>query len=309
MAIHDIYSKRNKNHFDVFTYDILSDKLKIQIGHIWKNFFKQVSNEHKDEIWKVIHSTLCEEHGKKTLLEDSYGSRYYYSYKVEHYFEKLTNVDEMLDLLEIVFRIIEKTPKILQQHYHLHLNGNYIPEQAIKDLNARFLENGIGFEYQGENIIRVDNTLLHKEVIISTLQFLSTETFKNANDEFLSAHEHFRHKRHKECLADCLKALETAMKIICQENGWHYNKTDTSKALIDICIKNKLVPDFLLSHFTGLRTSIESGVPTIRNKLGGHGQGISKITVPDHFASYMLYLTGTTINFLVSCQIEIKPFT
>ena len=309
MGIQDIYSKRNKKPFDVFTYDTLPDKLKIQIGHIWKIFFNQVSDEKKDKIWELIHSTLCEEHGKKTLLEDGYGTRYYYSHKVGHYFEKLTKVDEMLDVLEIVFRIIEKTPDILQLHYYFNQNGNYIPEQSIKDLNIRFLENGIGFEYQGGSIIRVDNTLLHKEVIISTLQFLSIETFKNANDEFINAHEHFRYKRHKECLADCLKALETTMKIICQENGWQYNKTDTSKALIDICIKNKLVPDFLLSHFTSLRTSIESGVPTIRNKLGGHGQGVSKITVPDHFASYMLYLTGTTINFIVSCQREIKPFT
>jgi len=137
---------------------------------------------------------------------------------------------------------------------------------------------------------------------------LSTQTLKNANEEFISAHEHFRHKRQKECLSDCLKALETTLKIICQENNWQYNKNDTAKKLIDICIKNKLIPDFLLSHFTSIRTSIESGVPTIRNKLGGHGQGITKIKVPDHYASYMLYLTGTTINFLVSCQREKKIF-
>lgn len=308
MGIQDTFSKRNKKSLDVFTYDILAEKLKIQIGHIWNNFFKQIIEEHKEEIWKVIHSTICEEHGKKTLLEDHFGSRYYYSYKVEHYFEHLTNIDESLDVIEIVFRIIEKTPKILYQHYHLNLNGNYIPEKTIKDLNTRFMENGIGFHYENGNLIRIDNTLLHKEIIISTLQFLSTETFKNANDEFINAHEHFRNKKQKECLADCLKALESTMKIICQENSWHHNKTDTSKALIDICIKNKLVPDFLLSHFTALRTSIESGVPTIRNKLAGHGQGVSKISVPDHFASYMLYLTGTTINFLISCQREIKPF-
>lgn len=307
MGIHDIYSKRQKKQPDVFSYDSFSEKLKVQIGHIWKNFFTQLNEEPKEGIWKAIHSFICEEHGKKTLLEDGFGSKYYYSYKVEHYFEELTNVDESLDVIEMTFRFIVKTPKIMQQHYHSNFFVDYTPEQAVKDLNIRFLENGVGYEYQDGSIIRIDNTLLHKDVIIETLQFLSSETFKNANDEFLSAHEHFRHKRQKECLADCLKALETTMKIICQENTWQYNKTDTAKTLIDICIKNKLIPDFLLSHFSSLRTSIESGVPTVRNKLGGHGQGATKIVVPDHYAIYMLYLTGTTINFLVSCQREIKP--
>lgn len=306
MTIHDLYSQRNMKPHDVLSYDSMTEKLKIQIEHIWKNYFLQIEEDIREEIWKTIHSALCEVHGKKSLFPDSFGTRYFYSSKVEHYFDEITSIDEILDVIEIVFRWINKIPKFSQQA-HFKLEGNYKPEQAIKDLNARFLENGIGYEFHDRNIIRVDNTILHNDIIIETFQFLSTPTFKNANDEFLSAHEHFRHKRQKECLTDCLKALETTMKIICQENGWQYNKSDTAKQLIDNCIKNKLIPDFLLSHFNSLRTSIESGVPTIRNKLSGHGQGTTKIIVPDHYASYMLYLTGTTINFLVSCHREIKP--
>ena len=187
MTIQDLYSQRNKKHQDVLSYDKLTEKLKIQIEHIWNNFFMQVGNDIKEEIWKSIHSTLCEAHGKKTLLSDSFGTKYYFSYKVEHYFDEITNIDETLDVIEIVFRCINKIPKLSRQ-VHFKLDGNYKPEQAIKDLNARFLENGIGYEFHDRNIIRVDNTVLHKEIIIETLQFLSTQTFKNANDEFLSAH-------------------------------------------------------------------------------------------------------------------------
>jgi len=307
MSVQDIYSKRNKKKTDVFIYDSLPEKIKIQIEHIWGKFFKQVDEKVREQIWKAIHSLLCEEHGRKTLLEDGFSGRYYFSYKVEHYFENLEILEESLDVIEIVFRLIKKTPKVLQDNHYGGLNGSYKPQDAIDDLNTRFLENDIGFEFQDSNVIRVDNKLLHKNVIINTIQLLSSEVFKNANDEFLSAHEHFRHKRHKECLADSLKSLETTMKIICKENSWIYNETDTAKKLIDVCIKNNLVPKFLLSHFTSLRTSIESGVPTLRNKLGGHGQGTNKIIVPIHYASYMLYLTGTTINFLVDCHNELNP--
>jgi len=305
MPIQDIYSKRNKKPIDVFLYEGLSEKLKIQIEYIWKNFFQNVDEDLARDIWDAIHKILCEEHGKKTLFKGLYGSDHEDIVKVEHYFEETETIDENLDVIELVFRLIENTPKFHESN-GLNFDSNYQPDQAIKDLNARFLENGIGFEYQAGKIIRVDNKLLHKEVIIETLQFLTSEIFKNANEEFLCAHEHFRHNRNKECLNDCLKAYETTMKIICDVHHWEYKKTDTAKKLLDTCIKNELIPAFLMCQFTALRTSLESGVPTVRNKLGGHGQGSDKITVPAHYASYMLYLTGTAINFLVSCHQEIN---
>lgn len=35
---------------------------------------------------------------------------------------------------------------------------------------------------------------------------------------------------------------------------------------------NGLVPAFTQNQFTSLQNLLESGIPTIRNKLGGHGQ-------------------------------------
>jgi hypothetical protein len=44
---------------------------------------------------------------------------------------------------------------------------------------------------------------------------------------------------------------------------------------------------------------LESGIPTIRNKLGGHGQGQVPQRVDDEITRYALNLTGTNIIFLV----------
>jgi hypothetical protein len=306
MSIHDLYSKRNKKPVDLFTYEELSEKLKTQIVHLWTNFFAQLHEDYRQEIWEAIHSILSEEFGKKTLLADDLRT-FYDSYRVEFYFEKKATLDESLDIIETVFKFVGKSKDIYQQRNYHELRLHYEPEQAIKDLNTRFLENAVGFAFEQGQIIRLDNELLHKEVTIPAFNLLNSTTFKNANDEFLSAHEHFRFKRKKECLADCLKTMETAMKIICNENGWTYNQNDTAKTLIDICFKNKLVPDYLQTQFSSMRAVLESGIPTLRNKLGGHGQGTKRITVPDHFANYMLHLTATTVHFLISCQKEIKP--
>ncbi|MGV3585496.1 MAG: STM4504/CBY_0614 family protein [Adhaeribacter sp.] len=302
MPIHDLYSKRNKKPIDVFTYDELPVKLKIQVIHIFNNFSKQFSREDNATIWSTIHQTLCEEYGEKELSD---ASRFFQT-KVQHFFEEKADLEQGLDVIQLTLQYFQLIYKHAKRNLTQYSNLNYKPAEAISDLNARFLENGIGYEFKNDKILRIDNSLLHQEVVIPALHFLSEPEFQNANDEYLNAHEHFRHSRTKECLNDCLKALETTLKIICHQNDWIPNKGATAKHLLDLCFQNNFIPSYLANHFGGLRSTLESGVPTLRNKLGGHGQGTDKIEVPMHFASYMLYLTGTTINFLVSCQQDFK---
>jgi hypothetical protein len=135
---------------------------------------------------------------------------------------------------------------------------------------------------------------------------LTDENFEGANAEFLKAFEHYRHGKTKECLNECLKAFESTMKAICSKRKWVFKPTDTAKALIEVCFQNNLIPVLVQSHISGFRSTLESGIPTIRNKLAGHGQGATVIEVPPHYASYMLHLTATTIKFLVEAEKELK---
>ena len=98
---------------------------------------------------------------------------------------------------------------------------------------------------------------------------------------------------------DCLKAFESAMKIICDLKGWTYKPTDTAKSLIEVCLTNNLIPTFTQQQLTSLRTLLESGVPTVRNKQAGHGQGSELRQVPPHLARFALNLTGTAVVLLV----------
>ena len=92
------------------------------------------------------------------------------------------------------------------------------------------------------------------------------------------------------------------MKTICEKRGWKYKKNDTAKKLIQICFDNKLIPDFWQSHFSGLRGTLESGVPTARNIMGGHGNGTSPTEVPQHLAAYCLHITASTLVFLIEAE-------
>ncbi|EPO6927140.1 DUF7014 domain-containing protein [Escherichia coli] len=51
---------------------------------------------------------------------------------------------------------------------------------------------------------------------------------------------------------------------------------------------------------------LETGIPTIRNKNAGHGQGADIKEVPEELVSYMLHLTATNLLFLLKCEKNIK---
>ncbi|MDO6389093.1 hypothetical protein Q4E40_03070 [Pontibacter sp. BT731] len=304
MATYNLYSTRNRLTPDVYSYDSLPNKLKIQVIRIWRKMHSQeFEYYYGDELagsWWAIHEILCDEYGTHKLMSNFYGSSK--QAEIESFLQDIsTSIEQCLDVIELVFNSIAAI-----DHKLIYGQHRYLPDEAIDDLNTRFLENGVGYEFRDGEIIRIDNTLLHREIIIPTLHFLSASEFKNADEEYLSAHEHFRHGRTKECLVDCLKAMESTIKIICDLNGWPYKQTDNISKLISTIIEHNLIPDFLLQHFSSLRSTLESGVPTIRNKMGGHGAGTQVLDVPMHYASYMLYLTGATINFLVSCYQERK---
>ena len=102
---------------------------------------------------------------------------------------------------------------------------------------------------------------------------LSTPGYAGAQKEFLTAHEHYRHGRAKEALNESLKALESVMKSICAKRKWAHDANATAGPLLNVLFEKGLIPSFWSTHFSGLRSTLEAGVPTARNKRGGHGQG------------------------------------
>ena len=169
-------------------------------------------------------------------------------------------------------------------------------------MNTRFREHAVGYEFANGEIIRVDSRLLHAEAVKPALIFLREPEYKGAQAEFLAAHEHYRHGRKKEALTESLKALESTMKAICSRRGWAHDPNATASVLVKTLFDNDLIPPFWSGHFAALRSTLETGVPTARNRLGGHGQGTAIVDVPDFIVGYVLHLTASAILFLASAE-------
>ncbi|RLC17483.1 MAG: hypothetical protein DRH93_17590 [Deltaproteobacteria bacterium] len=182
-------------------------------------------------------------------------------------------------------------------------NASYVADQVIEELNARFLESGVGYQYVEGEIIRVDSQFIHSEVVKPALKLLAQKKYLGAQQEFLKAHEHYRQKNYKEALNESLKAFESTMKAICDKKGWQYDRgRATAKNLIDVCFDKNLIPLFWQQQMGSLRSLLESGVPTGRNKLGGHGQGATPTHVPQHIVAFVLHMSASCIVFLVEAE-------
>ncbi|WP_442942572.1 STM4504/CBY_0614 family protein [Nostoc sp.] len=302
MKVYDIYSKRQKRLMgefpDVYRYDYISKQLRVQIIHIINDAIGEHRNLQTIESFRKIHDILCREHGKLSLNEMSIND--YIQQDVFDFMLETKVIEQVLDVVELSFELIDRSYR--DSSFIQITRSEITPDEAIETLNYRFRENGVGYQYESGEIIRVDSQIIHAEAVKPVLLLLSDTRFQGANEEFLKAHEHYRHRRYKECLNECLKAFESTMKTICDIQGWSYQATDTAKNLINVCFQNNLIPTYLQNQFTSLKSSLESGVPTVRNKNAGHGQGSQPLTVPQYFAAYQLHITASTILFLLEAE-------
>jgi hypothetical protein len=250
------------------------------------------------KIYNSVNEILCREYGVFALSASTSVKE-----SLKDFFLKEVENDRVLDVIELVFRYIDAECR--RSDYRKVVLTTATPGSAIEELNLRFREHGIGYQFENGILFRKDSEILHSEVVKPVLQLLSDPQYSGASEEFLRAHEHYRHSNDKECVNECLKAFESTMKAICDIRGWAYPQTATASKLIEICFENKLIPSFLQSEFAALKSVLESGIPTVRNKRAGHGQGSTSVKIPGYLVSYTLHLTASTLLMLIKAEKEL----
>jgi hypothetical protein len=296
MGVYETFSKRMKRiskngQADVYQYDDLPNPFRVQVIHIWNDALPPTNHlvlEKKD--WTLIHDILAREIGVFNLSRESQTP-----YKQCAEFFLKADTENALDIIELSFLVIDRR---VRDRYGF----NGVAEQTIEELNHRFREHNIGYQFESGKLIRVDSQFVYAEVVKPALSLLHDAGFRGAEEEFLKAHEHYRHNRHKEAIVEALKAFESTMKAICDARKWEYSPTTTAKTLIDVVFDKGLVPPAMQNYFNALRTTLEAGLPTVRNKTSGHGQGAEPVAIPDYLAAYAVHLAAANIVMLVQAH-------
>lgn len=290
---YQVFSKRNKEFkYDVLKYDVLPQRLRNQIYFIFKDalaidFADSYDRSEPGVVFDYIHDTVCRENG----LENLYGFGQYSTAKqCELYLKQGESVEIVLDLIELSMREIKDLSERFSEEYL-----GQTEEEAIKELNNRFRENGVGYEFINGVLIKKDSQFLHEKTIKPALHLLQEENFKGALQEFLQAHDHFRKGNYSESVIYAGKSFESTMRTIGEREEWGLTRKENASDLISILVKKEVIPSYFQTALQGLGT--------VRNKVA-HGQGEDEVIVPEYFVNYALHLCGTNIVMLIEAYKE-----
>jgi hypothetical protein len=305
----DLFSTRKRlaqsKGDDVYIYDDVPAKLRIQLALIFLSAVGDSSNKFGNDAWNAVRQILCKEHGTYTLSRSQYTDGFL-AEDVLNYFHQLKNIDYCLDVIELCCILIDgHIRESVEAHFDPRSKPSVTdlqkPDSAIEEVNLRLRRASIGYRYEAEKLIRVDDDITHEHIVKPAIHFLgSDKRLANARSEFLSAHEHYRKGEHEDALVDALRSYESVMKVVLDSHGIAMSGKENCSDLVKLIWSNSIVPPYMQTQLSGLKSMLETSVATIRNKLGGHGQGTTSQHVPDEYVAYVISTASAAISLIGS---------
>lgn len=302
--IYETFAYRNKlaqreGEPDVYGYDSAPEHLRHQICMIFNDgigrfhFYQGYEMQHvseANEAWETIEK-ICRKELYSYLsftTESNLRNRYM------NYLMRVSTMDDFLSAIEIGCRMLEyyrgKDPS--------WRGAEQKSEESIEEINQRFTQHAVGYQFEHGQIIRMDSKLVHAEIVKPALRLLSSPMFAKADEEFLSAHRHYRERSFKDCVTAAGRSFESALKAICDTEGWIYDKGDRASELVTKVTNNGLFTHSFDKSFSAYVSMLKTGLPAVRNDAGAHGEGIAVAAVTAEIARFALNLTAANILFV-----------
>jgi hypothetical protein len=186
------FSKRQKKRkdgakTDVYQYEDLPGPFRVQVVHMWRTALGTLRERHplrltvpaSNRYWSAIHDDLSRELGVFTLDENEHDP---FSSCVGYLLKSDTN--GALDIIEATFRLMDEDARNLSPSERAESGITQDPDDAIQELNFRFKEHGIGYEFVSGELVRIDSQYIHTEVVKPAISLLQEVGFAGAVDEF-----------------------------------------------------------------------------------------------------------------------------
>lgn len=288
---------------DVYQYTEVPKTLRVQVQQIltdavgpqyWPSDYDE--QKYNPEAWKLIHKAYCREKGVHSL-----GNSELYRENVLTYLGSCS-IDDFLDLTELFVRYIHRVLKMDEDYERKKLGISQNPDDAIDELNYRFREAKLGFQFEDGEIIKIDSEYIHDQVVKPALRILNRAGYTGARQEFLQAREHYINREFEQTIVYAAKAFESAIKTICESRSWDFPKSARASDLLKIVRAHGLWPDYLDGSFDQLLATLTSGLPKVRNDTAAHGSGSAVRHTPDYVASYALHLVAAKIVLMADAD-------
>jgi hypothetical protein len=148
---------------------------------------------------------------------------------------------------------------------------------------------------------QVDAEFLHDELVQKGEDVLRERGFEGAHDEFREAREDLSDGQTKDAILKAFKSFESTLKtVLDKHNG------DVSD-LLRRFREDGFMDDIPDAPAKALCKQVLASLATLRNELGGHGQGNAVVEVPRPYALLALHLAGALNQFIVDQYLRKTP--
>ena len=258
--------------------------------------------EINDKIRKQIYYTL-ENHVDKDFWD---AARKDYR---EHHGEEISPSGPIRD--EVAYFLLHADPPRIFDFiefclFHIKDYSNQLANEVVLRLNKWFKLSGYGYEIRDMKFEIVDSEYLKEETIKPALRLLQKEEFEGALREFEDAIEFQRNDKWEDAIKKANDSFESVMKEILDKRGVSFDSGDTASDLIQKLKDDGILDPPLLSFANSLRSTLKSGLPTLRNVIPGSGHGRGKYVekVKQSYCNFALHLAGSLIVFLIERYYE-----
>ena len=289
-----------------YTFDSAPPQLRYQIGVALKEGIGEykiidtygLGNDGPDdqvafEVWQEIDRACRKEvavYREFMREEDNFTDR------VVAAIERIADFDEFLGIVEISCKVMESL--IDKEQRYVDRTQSDAAAGALEEINWRFEQHGVGYQFQSGWIICKDNQFIHAEAIEPALAVLAAPEFAKANREFITAHRLYRNREFKDAVTAANRAFETMLKLICDFENWAYDKRARASDIVTVVSNNGLFTHDFDKGLEAYIAMLKTGLPGVRNEAGGHGEGLAAKEVTAGIARYAINLTASNVVFL-----------
>ena len=291
----ELFSRRYRDRSgdpEVYIYNNFSQEFRNQCFYIVGDFINKIQKTTYEDVAEKICEAFAREKGLKYVA--GYYGRINDLDAISKYFDESSNED-FFDFVDFIFTNCVGTKELIDAYWHF---GDDPFVRAADELNLRFKQHSLGYEFTNGEIIPKTNEVIHQQIIKPALKILTDERFRGAEEEYLLAFEHFKTGNNKDAILNAGKAFESTIKTICKELKYKYEYTSSAKKLVETLKSNGFYPSYLDSCLNNLCGLLEEGAPVVRNKESGHGQGASVKSTADEYVEYVLNTVASNIVFL-----------
>jgi AbiJ N-terminal domain 4 len=214
--VYETYSERKRRtekagQPDVYTYHQIPEKRRNQIVHIWDDAFGDGLRDPSYGIYAKMEKTILVAEGRQTLAGHASAADRCRFWLLN------SGTDQALDIIELSARMISRMGK----------------QGKIDEINYRFRQSAIGFQFEGGQIVKVDDQFLHAEVVRPAIGLLTSDpAYAAAASEFMTAHSHYRVGANQDAVVAANRAFESTLKAICIRRGWEFDKGARASDLV-----------------------------------------------------------------------------